>query len=77
MHDKPKPKLDDKPEPDVIVRPEEELVGQVDDPADQPPPTLMVFDVPAPGRERLYGRFDVPPTVRTIANVQRQDRVIE
>jgi len=35
------------------------------------------FAVPSPGRERLYGRFDVPPTMRTIANVQRQGRVIE
>ena len=36
------------------------------------------FEVPAPGRERLYGRFDgIPPQASTARNMANRRRVIE
>lgn len=61
---------------------EPEIAQPRNTPKDETPavdevPEDGTFAIPAPGRERLYGVFDVPPTARTIANVQRQGRVIE
>ena len=36
------------------------------------------FELPAPGRERLYGRFDeIPPQASTRRNLANRRRVIE
>lgn len=36
------------------------------------------FELPSPGRERLYGRFDgIPPQAATRRNIANRRRVIE
>jgi len=36
------------------------------------------FELPAPGRERMYGRFDgIPPQAATQRNIANRRRVIE